>query len=175
MKIEELQYPIGKFSPQHQYTPDEINSHIDRIEAVPSKIEAAFASLHAEDLDTPYRPGGWTVRQVLHHIPDSHLNAYIRIKWTLTEETPMIKAYDEKRWAETPETKLDPHPSIALLKGLHKKWVTLLRQLTPSDLQKAYVHPETGKPVRLDRMLHLYAWHGEHHLGHILLVAQKKK
>ena len=170
MSDERLQYPIGKFSPQESYTADEIASLIQSIENVPGKIEAVFKTLSPKQLDTPYRPGGWTARQVLHHIPDSHLNAYIRFKWSLTENTPTIKAYNEKAWAETYDAKLDPGLSVALLKALHAKWVTLLRALTQEDLQKSFVHPETGKNIRLDRLIALYAWHGEHHLGHLKLV-----
>ena len=125
-----------------------------------------------EQLDTPYRPGGWTLRQVVHHVPDSHMNAYVRFKWTLTEETPMIKAYDEKLWAETPEVKADPDISVNLLKALHVKWVALLRSFTMDDLQREYIHPETKKNIRLDRMVALYAWHGDHHLGHLNIIAQ---
>jgi hypothetical protein len=170
MSDERLQYPIGKFSPQESYATDEIASLIQSIENVPAKIEAVFKTLSPRQLDSPYRPGGWTARQVLHHIPDSHLNAYIRFKWSLTEDTPTIKAYNEKAWAETYEAKLDPGLSVALLKALHAKWVTLLRALSKEDLQKSFVHPETGKNVRLDRLIALYAWHGEHHLGHLKLV-----
>ncbi len=170
MSDERLQYPIGKFSPQASYTTEEIGALIRSIEVVPVKIEEVFKKLSPAQLDTPYRPGGWTARQVLHHIPDSHLNAYIRFKWTLTEETPTIKAYNEKAWAETTETKSDPALSVTLLKALHAKWVTLLRSLSKEDLQKSFVHPETGKHVRLDRLIALYAWHGEHHLGHLRLI-----
>ncbi len=170
MSDEKLQYPIGKFSPQESYTTEEIAALIHSIENVSVKIEEAYKMLSPKQLDTPYRPGGWTARQVLHHIPDSHMNAYIRIKWSLTEDTPVIKAYNEKVWAETSETKLDPALSVALLKSLHAKWVTLLRSLSKEDLQKSFVHPETKKNVRLDRSIALYAWHGEHHLGHLKLI-----
>jgi len=170
MSEERLQYPIGKFSAKEAYTSEEISALIRSIESVPGKIEEVFKKLSPKQLDTPYRPGGWTARQVLHHIPDSHMNAYIRFKWSLTENTPLIKAYDEKAWAETYETKLDPSLSVALLKSLHAKWVTLLNSLTKEDLQKSFIHPETGKNIRLDRLIALYAWHGEHHLGHLKIV-----
>ena len=170
MSDERLQYPIGKFTAKEAYTSEEISTLIHSIETIPGKIEDVYKKLSPQQLDTPYRPGGWTARQVLHHIPDSHMNAYIRIKWSLTEDTPLIKAYDEKTWAETYETKLDPALSVALLKSLHAKWVTLLRSLSKEDLQKSFIHPETGKNVRLDRLIALYAWHGEHHLGHLKLV-----
>lgn len=170
MADERLQYPIGKFSPKENYSPEEIASFITTIENVPGKIEGVFKKLNAQQLDTPYRPGGWTARQVIHHVADSHMNAYIRFKWSLTEDTPLIKAYNEKDWAETYETKLDPALSVELLKSLHAKWITLLRSLSEKDLQKSFVHPETGKNVRLDRLIALYAWHGEHHLGHLKIV-----
>jgi hypothetical protein len=152
---------------------EEVKTFIQRIEEVPAKIEKVYQSLSANQLDMPYREGGWTARQVLHHLPDSHLNAYIRIKWTLTEETPTIKAYDEKAWATTPETNGDPSVSIALLKALHTKWVILLKSLQPSDLERKFFHPESKKHVRLDQAIATYAWHGEHHLGHLKIVAQK--
>ncbi len=171
---DDLRYPIGKFSLQATYTPEEIKTNIGRIESLPSKVEELAKSLSATQLETAYREGGWTARQVIHHLSDSHLNAYIRTKWTLTEETPLIKAYEEKEWALTPETKLDPTISITLLKALHAKWTALLRTLNADDLQKAFVHPETKKQVKLERQIALYAWHGEHHLGHLKIIAAKK-
>lgn len=168
-----LRYPIGKFTPRESYTAEELKECISRIESVPAKIEAVLSTLTARHLDTPYREGGWTARQVIHHIADSHSNMYIRVKWMLTEEMPVIKAYNEKSWAETPETKLDPFISLNLLKALHVKLVTLLKLLKPADLLREFIHPETGKNVRLDRLIALYAWHGEHHLGHLLIVAKK--
>lgn len=174
LPLEQLQYPVGKFAPKESYSPEEIQTLIKSIEEAPSKIETVFRKLSPAQLETAYRPGGWTARQVLHHIPDSHLNAYIRLKWTLTEETPTIKAYNEKAWAETYEIKEDPALSIALLKALHTKWVTLLRALKPEDLTKTFVHPESGKHIRLDRLIATYAWHGEHHLGHLRLILDMK-
>lgn len=168
--IDPLRFPVGKFTPQTSYSLQEITACINTIEAAPAKIEEVFKKLSAAQLEMPYRPEGWTARQVIHHLSDSHLNAYIRFKWTLTETTPTIKAYNEKAWAETYETKQDPALSITLLKALHAKWVTLLRSLTQEDLQKSFAHPETGKHVRLDTMIALYAWHGEHHLGHLKLI-----
>lgn len=162
-----LRYPIGKFSSKEEYIKSELNQFISRIESLPLRLENTVAGLSASQLDTPYREGGWTVRQVVHHIADSHMNAYIRVKWSLTEVTPMIKAYDEKGWAETPETKADPNISIALLKALHAKWTVLLKQLSAADLKKEYIHPETKKHVRLDSLMGMYAWHGDHHLAHI--------
>ena len=173
MNDETLRYPTGKFTPQPSYTQQELDACIRRIESLPSRIEGVIKTFSEKEFDTHYRPEGWTARQVLHHLSDSHLNAYIRFKWTLTEDTPVIKAYDEKLWAETPETKLDSGISLNLLKALHTKWVALLKSLSLEDLQKEYIHPETKKHVRLDRMIALYAWHGEHHLGHLKIVAEK--
>lgn len=167
---EHLRYPIGRFSPKEKYSQKELNEFIDRIEALPAKLESEVSNLTKTQLDTPYRPGGWTALQVLHHLPDSHLNAYIRLKWTLTEDTPLIKAYDEKAWAETSETHLDPGISVQLLKALHVKWVAALRKLTEEDFSKSFIHPETQKHVTIGRQVATYAWHGEHHLGHILIV-----
>ncbi len=169
-----LRYPIGKLDPQENYTPEETKINIGRIESLPAKIEELAKSFSAKQLETPYREGGWTARQLLHHISDSHLNAYIRSKWTLTESTPIIKAYEEKEWALTPETKLDPSISITLLKALHAKWTVLLRSLSADELKKAFIHPDTKKEVKLERQIALYAWHGEHHLEHLKIIAAKK-
>ena len=172
MSDETLRYPVGKFQPKDSYTSEEIKQSITAIEAAPAKISEAFGKLSAKQLDTPYREGGWTARQVLHHLADSHMHAYIRFKWTLTENSPTIKAYNEKLWAETYEVAHDPALSVNLLKALHAKWVTLLRSLKPSDFEKYFVHPETGKQVRLDRLAATYAWHGEHHLGHLKIILE---
>ena len=161
-------YPIGKFAPQESYSTEDVKININRIAALPDKVRAAVNGLDNSKLDTPYREGGWTLRQVVHHLPDSHLNAYIRTKWTLTENTPLIKAYDEKAWATTPETTGPPELSLNLLHSLHAKWAVILKSLSPEQLQKAFTHPDTQKQVPLDRMIATYAWHGEHHLGHVL-------
>ena len=171
---EQLRYPIGRHSSKESYTVAEVNALIGRIESVPAQIELITKAISERGLlDTPYREGGWTARQVLHHLPDSHLNAYIRIKWTLTEETPTIKAYDEKAWALTPETTADPVISIALLKALHKKWIVLLSNIKEEDFSRKFFHPDSKKHVRVDQAIATYAWHGEHHLGHLKIVASK--
>lgn len=173
MTLEQQQYPIGKFKAQESYSAEDIQRNISRIEAVPAAIEAVFQSLTPKQLDTPYREGGWTARQVIHHVTDSHTNAFVRLKWTLTEDKPLIKAYNEKAWALTAEVHEDPAISIALLKPLHVKWVTLLRTLTPEQLQRSFIHPETKLENPLARVIALYAWHGEHHLGHLNLIKDK--
>lgn len=170
---DQLRYPIGKFIPKDSYSAQEVQENIKRIETLPSKIELLIKNFSQAKLDTPYRDGGWTARQVLHHLSDSHMNAYIRFKWTLTENTPIIKAYDEKLWAETPEIKLDPAISVDLLKALHIKWVAMLKLLGTEDLKKEFIHPETKKHVRLDRLIALYTWHGDHHLGHLEIIGRK--
>jgi hypothetical protein len=172
-QIDRLRYPIGKFAPQESYSTEEIRANIQRIESLPEKIESVFKSLSAKQLETEYREGGWTARQVLHHLADSHMNAYVRIKWTLTEATPLIKAYDEKLWAETPEIAESPELSIQLLKALHRKFVALLKRLEGDVLKREFTHPETRKQVSVERMIALYAWHGEHHLGHLKIIAAK--
>jgi hypothetical protein len=172
--MSEPRYPIGPFTAKETYTTADVEANIARIEALPAKMAAAVAGLTAQQLDTPYRDGGWTLRQVVHHVPESHMNAYIRTKWTLTENTPTIKAYDEKAWAETPDIQGDPALSIELLKALHAKWILLLRKLKPSDLSREFYHPESKKHQRLDRLVALYAWHGEHHLAHITELKKAK-
>jgi hypothetical protein len=170
---EQLRYPIGRHVSKDHYSPEEIHQFIQRIEEVPAQIESVVKTLSLLQLSTPYRSGGWTALQVIHHIPDSHMNAYIRVKWTLTEETPSIKPYDEKAWVTTPEVSGDPFLSIDVLKSLHKKWGVLLRGLSPADLQRQFFHPDAKKHIRLDQALASYAWHGEHHLGHLKIVAAK--
>ena len=170
---EELRYPIGKFQPKDSYTTEETAQNIASIENLPFQVEQLAGSFSEEQLSTRYRDGGWTARQVLHHLADSHMNAYVRFKWTLTEETPIIKAYDEKAWAETPETTLTPAISLALLKALHVKWTALLKRLDDKSLKREFIHPETKRHIRLERMVALYAWHGHHHLGHLKIVANK--
>ena len=173
MNATDPRYPIGKFEPKDAYSKEDVSEFIQRIKALPSKVEKAVHGWTDAQLDTPYREGGWTVRQVVHHVADSHMNAYIRFKWTLTENSPLIKAYNEKAWAETPETKAPPSLSIDFLKTLHAKWVVLLDGLPTEALAREFTHPDTGKQVRIDRLMGLYAWHGDHHLAHISALKQK--
>lgn len=173
MNNEQLRYPIGKFVFQESYSAQDVKSNIARIEKLPDTVEKLVSSFSSALWDMPYREEGWTARQVIHHMADSHMNAYIRFKWTLTESTPVIKAYDEKAWAETPETNLNPDISLSFLKALHIKWIALLNLLSEEDLKKEFTHPDTKKNVPLDRLIALYAWHGEHHLGHLKIIAAK--
>ncbi len=173
-ELEKLRYPIGKYQKPQIITPNHLNQYFKDIEELPEKLGVAVANLSLQQLDTPYRPGGWTVRQVVHHIPDSHLNSYIRFKWTLTEDNPTIKAYFEERWAELPDSRETPvQVSLQLLDGLHKRWVILLRALSPQQLKRKFVHPETNASIRLDENIGLYAWHGNHHLAHITSLRQR--
>ncbi len=168
------QYPIGKFKPAVAYTSQEITDFISRIEALPEKLTDSVTNLSDNQLDTPYREGGWTIRQVVHHVADSHMNAYIRIKWTLTEDSPVIKAYDEKGWAETPETKLPIAISLNLIHALHTKFVALARHIPQDLLNKHFIHPDTRKKISLAQLLGMYAWHGDHHLAHVTALKTKR-
>jgi uncharacterized damage-inducible protein DinB len=165
--MEDIRYPIGKFSPKENYTQQERNSFIESIESFPQRLSDEIISLTDAQLDTPYREGGWTVRQVVHHLSDSHMHAYIRTKWTLTEDSPVIKAYLEKAWAETSENTADVAFSLALIKALHAKWAILLKSIPEESLTRYFVHPETKRQVRLDTLMGMYSWHGNHHLAHI--------
>jgi hypothetical protein len=167
-------YPIGKFEQREHYSQEEINTAIEQIQSLPARLAQAIHGLADTQLDTPYREGGWTLRQVVHHVADSHMNAYIRTKWTLTEEAPTIKAYLEKLWAETADNTSSPAVSIELLKSLHQRWVSLLKTLTTSQLHRIFNHPQTGKEVPLDRMIAMYAWHGDHHLTHIINLKKSR-
>ena len=167
-------YPIGKYTPPQEATPALRQQAIDSIAATPAKLKAALSGLNDAQLDTPYRDGGWTVRQVVHHVPDSHLNAYVRFRLALTENQPTIKPYEEARWAELADAKSAPVAvSLALLEPLHDRWVRLLRSLTASDFARTFVHPEHGVRT-LDWMLFLYAWHGRHHTAHITELREQK-
>ncbi|HVB32145.1 MAG TPA: putative metal-dependent hydrolase [Gemmatimonadaceae bacterium] len=171
----DLRYPIGRFERPAQLTPPERSALIDTIAATPAALRAAVRGLSGTQLDTPYRPEGWTVRQVVHHVPDSHLNSYVRFRLALTEEQPTIKPYDEARWAELPDAK-GPlvAESLALLEALHARWVSLLRAMTPAEFARTLVHPERpGAPMSLDTMVALYAWHGRHHVAHITALRER--
>jgi len=162
-------YPIGPFEYAGAATDGQRRELIDRIAALPAEFRAAVSAAGSERLDTPYRPGGWTVRQVVHHLPDSHMNAFVRFKLALTEREPTIKPYDETRWAELADVSGTPvEVSLALLEALHERWVVLLRSLTAADFQRTYFHPEQGRAMSLDYALAMYAWHGRHHTGHVL-------
>jgi uncharacterized damage-inducible protein DinB len=154
-------------------TPEERTVCIDQVAAAPAQFRRAVTGLTPAQVDTPYREGGWTVRQLVHHLPDSHMNAYVRFKLGLTEDAPAIKTYEEKDWARTPEVTATPvHVSLALLDALHGRWVTLLRAMTAQQFARTITHPEWGTPS-LDAMLALYAWHGRHHTAHITSLRER--
>jgi len=164
-----LRFPIGKYERPSQL-PLDVHSRatlIGDIERTPAGLRAAVAGLSAEQLDTPYRPGGWTIRQVVHHVPDSHMNGYTRMRLAATEDNPTIKPYQEARWAELPDVRTVPvEVSLALLDALHARWTAFLRGLSAADFQRTYLHPELGI-VPLDVAIGIYAWHGKHHTAHI--------
>jgi uncharacterized damage-inducible protein DinB len=165
--MSDLSYPIGKFHYEGVPTEQQRQAFLDEIAQAPAKLRAAAKGLNDAQLDAPYRPGGWTVRQVVHHVPDSHLNSYIRCKLALTEEDPTIKPYAEDRWAELADSKATPiEVSLTLLDSLHDRWLRLLRSLGPEDWKKTFRHPDLG-PMPLEKNLALYAWHGRHHVAHI--------
>src|SRR6202166_344207 len=171
----DLRYPIGKFSYDGHLTEDQKRGFLDDVAHTPKKLRAAVQGLSDPQLDTPYRPEGWTVRQVIHHVPDSHLNSYTRFKLALTEEEPTIKPYAEDRWAELPDARSGPvEVSLRLLECLHSRWVALLRSLTESDWKRNFRHPDLGL-LRLDQNAALYAWHGRHHVAHITGLRERMR
>ena len=166
--LDDLRYPVGRI-PRNKAVLDAAGRAelIGVIEQTPATVRALVETLNDRQLDTPYRPGGWTVRQVVHHLPDSHMNAYVRMKLAVTEQTPAIKTYDEARWAELPEAKEGPIAmSLDLLDGLHRRWTAFLRTLPAADFRKGFTHPEWGL-VTIDEALGMYAWHCRHHTAHI--------
>jgi hypothetical protein len=165
--MSDLRFPIGKFHFEGSPTPQQKDALLEDIALAPANMRAAIRGLTEVQLDTPYRPEGWSVRQVVHHVPDSHLNSYIRFKLALTEEDPTIKPYAEDRWAELADTNATPvDVSLRLLESLHDRWLRLLRSLTPAQWQRTYRHPALGA-MTLEKTLALYAWHGKHHVAHI--------
>jgi hypothetical protein len=170
----DLRYPIGAFQEPKQFSAEDRKRSIAIIEETPAKMRAALRGLNERQLDTPYRPGGWTVRQVVHHVPDSHLNAYIRFKLALTEETPTIKPYDEQSWANLEDSRSTPiETSLTLLESLHQRMSVLLRSLKAEDFGRKLNHPERG-PMSVDSVLALYAWHGPHHVAHITELRKRE-
>jgi DinB superfamily len=172
--INQLKYPIGRFSPPGVYTPQLLHEYIETIANLPTNLEIAVQNLDEVQLQTPYRPDGWTVQQLLHHIPDSHMNAYIRFKLALTEDNPTIKPYLEAKWAELPDTFNTPvNISLTLLHALHIRWVNLMKGMISTDWDKTVFHPEHKKENTLKHFAALYAWHSEHHLMHIIRLKER--
>lgn len=173
--IEHLKYPIGKFNPPAIEEEAYLQRRILEIETFPIKLQNTVNKLDQKQLDTPYRPDGWTVRQLVHHIPDSHTNAYIRFKWALTEENPVIKSYYEERWAELPDSAAPVYVAFNMLSSIHERWVILMKSMDEKDWERTFIHPDSKKTISLKDMAGLYAWHGTHHLAHITnLIAREK-
>lgn len=170
--LDSLRYPIGPFRPKPGLTAEERAGFIDDIARFPAEFRAAVESLSQEELDTPYREGGWTIRQVAHHVPDSHLQGYVRFKLAMTESNPTIKTYNQVAWGESADARsAQVKPSMDLLESLHDRWVFFLRSLSEEDFDRTYRHPDLGQ-VSLETTIQLYAWHGKHHLAHVDLVAR---
>ena len=164
---EDLKYPIGRVQFMPALTPADRRDLINAIAAVPKDLRQAVAGLTEAQLDTPYRPDGWTIRQVVHHLPDSHMNAFIRLKLALTEEAPTIKPYKEALWANLPDARLPIDVSLRLTEALHERWVAIMNTMADNAWSRTFIHPESGRNFTLDEMTQLYAWHGRHHVAHI--------
>ncbi|AXN38006.1 YfiT family bacillithiol transferase [Peribacillus butanolivorans] len=169
----EARYPIGKFQFEGEITKSVAEGWIKEIEALPGLLLEAVRNMDEEQLDTAYRTDGWTVRQVVHHLADSHMNAYIRFKLALTEDNPVIKPYDEGKWAELPDNKLPVDISLSLLEALHIRWANLLYSINSADLKKTYIHPDSGE-VSVGENIGIYSWHGRHHLAHITSLSNRQ-
>ena len=173
MDTPDLRYPVGEFRFPESVSAQELAVFLEQIAETPARMRTAIAGLSDSQLDTPYRSGGWTVRQLAHHVPDSHINSYMRFRLALTEEEPVIKPYEEKRWAELPDARSMPvEPSLMLLESLHARWVPLLRSLSDADWKRTFRHPELGL-VSLEKNAALYAWHGRHHVAHITALRER--
>jgi uncharacterized damage-inducible protein DinB len=171
----DLRYPLGKFHRPGPLGDEQRREFTGDIEKLPARLREAVKNLAPAQIETPYRPGGWTVRQLVHHVADSHMNAYVRLKLTLTEDQPTIKPYAEAKWAELKDSKAEPvEVSLALLDNLHRRWVTVLRAMTPGEFSRNMRHPDWEKPMSLDDALALYAWHGKHHVAHITSLRERE-
>jgi uncharacterized damage-inducible protein DinB len=170
--VEDLRYPIGAFVRPSVLSPSDRTEAIDQIEAAPGRLRDAVEGLSDEQLDTPYRPEGWTVRQVVHHLPDSHMNAFVRFKLALTEDVPTIRTYEQSRWALLPDASGPPDMSLDLMDGIHPRWVYLLRRIETDEWERTFRHPEMGL-MDLNELLALYAWHGRHHVAHITALKER--
>jgi hypothetical protein len=163
---DDLRFPVGRYTPGDTITPAQREEWIAQVAEAPARLRAAVEGLTDAQLDTPYRDGGWTVRQVAHHVPDSHMNAYIRVKLALTEDAPAVKTYEEAEWASLPDAELPVDISLTLLETLHRRWVHLLRSLDEQQWKRTFRHPDWGN-ISLENTLGLYAWHGRHHVAHV--------
>ena len=174
-ELEKLRYPTGKFSFNANADEQEIAKQISEIENLPSEISGAVKGLNDSQLDTTYRDGGWTVRQVVHHLADSHMNAFMRVKLALTENKPTIKPYDENEWAKLDDMKLPVESSLSILYSLHVRWVYLLKKISLNDLNKTVYHPESKREMSVKFLIGLYSWHGKHHTAHITELRKRMK
>lgn len=173
--LESLKYPIGKFTQPTEYSQEYLATKIDEIASFPKRLENETIHLSDEQLDTQYRPEGWTIRQVIHHCAESHMNCYIRIKWALTEKNPQIKAYNEVLWSEMKDNLEMPiEPTLDLLKGLHYRLAYIMKNLSENDLEKSFIHPENNSEIKIKQIIGTYAWHGNHHLAHITTLKKYK-
>lgn len=169
----DLRYPIGQFDLPARLSPSGRAAAIQDIADAPGHLRAAVAGLSEGQLDTPYRPDGWTVRQVVHHLPDSHMNSYTRLKLALTEDVPTIRTYNEAAWAKLPDAAGPIEPSLALIERLHDRWVYLWQRLQAPEWDRRLFHPELGE-MTVDELLAFYAWHGKHHVAHITTLRQQQ-
>lgn len=174
MTIEELKFPIGQFVKPEKITTDILKAYIVDIATFPERLRKEVEQLTELQLDTPYRADGWTIRQVINHCADSHMNSLVRFKLALTEDKPIIKPYFEERWAELADSKNMPiGPALNMLDGIHQRWTVLLNNLTNEQLERSFIHPERGKEFRLDENIGIYAWHCNHHLSHITTLKSR--
>jgi len=168
--MEKLQYPIGRFSEPTDYTKEIRLEYIEILKNAPKEFSSLINSLTDEELNTPYREGGWTPKQIIHHVADSHMNSIIRIKLALTEENPTIKPYDENAWITLSDSTIEVDSSLHILEGVHKRYVNLIESLTEEQFKRTVFHPESNITMSVDYLVALYAWHSKHHLGHIKIV-----
>src|SRR5580698_7579675 len=171
---EDLRYPVGRLRPAARSMPGVSAAHIETLRQLPECLRAAVAGLNEAQLDNPYRDGGWTVRQVVHHLADSHANSYIRFKLALTEDWPTIKPYDEAAWARLPDSRQPIESSLMFITGLHQRLVALLESMSDEDFQRGFIHPEHGRRVTLATNLAIYEWHSRHHVAHITSLRSRK-
>jgi hypothetical protein len=169
----DLSFPVGRFDRAATWTPESRRAAIEDIAALPARIRQVVAGLTDAQLDTPYRPDGWTVRQLVHHVADSHMNGYIRLKLALTEDNPTIKPYEQDAWAALPDSRLPIALSLSILDGVHERWTVLWRAITDAELRRRFTHPDLG-PLSIETHLHLYAWHSRHHVAHITALRARE-
>jgi hypothetical protein len=175
-ELEKAKHPIGLFIKPVKITPEIIKDYISSISALPERLRKETGHLTEAQLDTSYREGGWTIRQLVHHLADAHINGFIRFKLALTEENPTVKPYDENEWARLVDTKTMPiEPGLQIITGLHTRWTVLLKSMSGEEFRKTYFHPEHGKKLNLDEVLGEYAWHSDHHLAQITELKKRKK